>query len=79
VRHCGGARAARGRERLLVVEPDGDGEARQDDGEGGGRRRWEGAPAAVAGDGAARKRQGETVAKGHKNYELMLNLQLGIR
>ncbi|EAZ40954.1 hypothetical protein OsJ_25436 [Oryza sativa Japonica Group] len=25
------------------------------------------------------KRQGETIAKGHKNYELMLNLQLGIR
>jgi hypothetical protein len=32
-----------------------------------------------AGDGAACKRQGETIAKGHKNYELMLNLQLGIR
>ncbi|CAK8564657.1 unnamed protein product [Lathyrus sativus] len=27
----------------------------------------------------ASKRQGETIAKGHKNYELMLNLQLGIR
>lgn len=27
----------------------------------------------------APKRQGETIAKGHKNYELMLNLQLGIR
>ena len=25
------------------------------------------------------RRQGETIAKGHKNYELMLNLQLGIR
>ncbi|XP_059652005.1 phosphatidylinositol 4-phosphate 5-kinase 6-like [Cornus florida] len=25
------------------------------------------------------KRQGTTIAKGHKNYELMLNLQLGIR
>ncbi|KAK9282784.1 hypothetical protein L1049_011005 [Liquidambar formosana] len=25
------------------------------------------------------KRQGVTIAKGHKNYELMLNLQLGIR
>ena len=25
------------------------------------------------------KRPGETVSKGHKNYELMLNLQLGIR
>ncbi|KAJ0510394.1 putative 1-phosphatidylinositol-4-phosphate 5-kinase [Helianthus annuus] len=25
------------------------------------------------------KRQGETICKGHKNYELMLNLQLGIR
>ncbi|XP_076893694.1 phosphatidylinositol 4-phosphate 5-kinase 4-like [Bidens hawaiensis] len=25
------------------------------------------------------KKQGETIAKGHKNYELMLNLQLGIR
>lgn len=25
------------------------------------------------------KRQGETIYKGHKNYELMLNLQLGIR
>jgi 1-phosphatidylinositol-4-phosphate 5-kinase len=25
------------------------------------------------------KRQGEIIAKGHKNYELMLNLQLGIR
>ncbi|XP_020236003.1 phosphatidylinositol 4-phosphate 5-kinase 5 [Cajanus cajan] len=25
------------------------------------------------------KRQGETINKGHKNYELMLNLQLGIR
>ncbi|XP_010067728.2 phosphatidylinositol 4-phosphate 5-kinase 6 [Eucalyptus grandis] len=25
------------------------------------------------------KRQGETITKGHKNYELMLNLQLGIR
>ncbi|PWZ37868.1 Phosphatidylinositol 4-phosphate 5-kinase 4 [Zea mays] len=25
------------------------------------------------------KRQGETIAKGHKHYELMLNLQLGIR
>uniref|UniRef100_A0A7N0ZR40 Phosphatidylinositol 4-phosphate 5-kinase n=1 Tax=Kalanchoe fedtschenkoi TaxID=63787 RepID=A0A7N0ZR40_KALFE len=27
----------------------------------------------------AAKRQGETISKGHKNYELMLNLQLGIR
>ncbi|KAF3326178.1 phosphatidylinositol 4-phosphate 5-kinase 6-like protein [Carex littledalei] len=26
-----------------------------------------------------RKRQGETISKGHKNYDLMLNLQLGIR
>ncbi|XP_057983287.1 phosphatidylinositol 4-phosphate 5-kinase 5-like [Malania oleifera] len=25
------------------------------------------------------KKQGETIARGHKNYELMLNLQLGIR
>lgn len=25
------------------------------------------------------KKQGETIYKGHKNYELMLNLQLGIR
>ncbi|KAJ3683823.1 hypothetical protein LUZ60_014050 [Juncus effusus] len=25
------------------------------------------------------KRQGETISRGHKNYELMLNLQLGIR
>ncbi|XP_029128714.1 phosphatidylinositol 4-phosphate 5-kinase 4 isoform X1 [Cajanus cajan] len=25
------------------------------------------------------RRQGETICKGHKNYELMLNLQLGIR
>ncbi|XP_022153899.1 phosphatidylinositol 4-phosphate 5-kinase 4-like [Momordica charantia] len=25
------------------------------------------------------KRQGETICKGHKNYDLMLNLQLGIR
>lgn len=25
------------------------------------------------------KRQGETICKGHKNFELMLNLQLGIR
>ncbi|CAL5330585.1 unnamed protein product [Camellia sinensis] len=25
------------------------------------------------------RRQGETISKGHKNYELMLNLQLGIR
>ena len=25
------------------------------------------------------KKQGETICKGHKNYELMLNLQLGIR
>lgn len=25
------------------------------------------------------KRQGETICKGHKNYELMLNLQLGLR
>ncbi|XP_042450855.1 phosphatidylinositol 4-phosphate 5-kinase 6-like [Zingiber officinale] len=25
------------------------------------------------------KKQGETISKGHKNYELMLNLQLGIR
>ncbi|OIW16918.1 hypothetical protein TanjilG_19223 [Lupinus angustifolius] len=27
----------------------------------------------------APKRQGETISKGHKNYDLMLNLQLGIR
>ncbi|CAN1752628.1 Phosphatidylinositol 4-phosphate 5-kinase 4 [Linum perenne] len=27
----------------------------------------------------ASKRQGETICKGHKNYDLMLNLQLGIR
>ncbi|KAL4277500.1 hypothetical protein HN51_060606 [Arachis hypogaea] len=27
----------------------------------------------------ATTRQGETISKGHKNYELMLNLQLGIR
>ncbi|KAL6870668.1 hypothetical protein ACP4OV_014516 [Aristida adscensionis] len=26
-----------------------------------------------------KKQQGETISKGHKNYELMLNLQLGIR
>nr|GMD38244.1 phosphatidylinositol 4-phosphate 5-kinase 6-like [Ipomoea batatas] len=25
------------------------------------------------------KRQGETISKGHRNYELMLNLQLGVR
>lgn len=25
------------------------------------------------------KRQGETICEGHRNYELMLNLQLGIR
>jgi 1-phosphatidylinositol-4-phosphate 5-kinase len=25
------------------------------------------------------RRQGETISRGHKNYELMLNLQLGIR
>jgi len=25
------------------------------------------------------KKQGETISKGHKNYDLMLNLQLGIR
>lgn len=25
------------------------------------------------------KKQGETISKGHRNYELMLNLQLGIR
>ena len=25
------------------------------------------------------KKQGQTISKGHKNYELMLNLQLGIR
>lgn len=28
---------------------------------------------------ATRKQQGETISKGHKNYELMLKLQLGIR
>ncbi|CAK7340232.1 unnamed protein product [Dovyalis caffra] len=27
----------------------------------------------------ASKRQGETISKGHRNYDLMLNLQLGIR
>ncbi|KAK9016109.1 hypothetical protein V6N11_007190 [Hibiscus sabdariffa] len=27
----------------------------------------------------SRRRQGQTISKGHKNYELMLNLQLGIR
>ncbi|XP_038680291.1 phosphatidylinositol 4-phosphate 5-kinase 6-like [Tripterygium wilfordii] len=27
----------------------------------------------------AKRQQGQTIAKGHKNYELMLNLQLGIR
>lgn len=27
----------------------------------------------------AKRQQGETIAKGHKHYELMLNLQLGIR
>jgi hypothetical protein len=42
-------RGPRAGERL-VVELDGDGE-------GGGRRRWEGAPASVAGDGATRERQ----------------------
>jgi 1-phosphatidylinositol-4-phosphate 5-kinase len=28
---------------------------------------------------AGKKQQGETISKGHRNYELMLNLQLGIR
>jgi hypothetical protein len=42
-------------------------EARQD-GEGGGRRRWEGAPAAVAGDGAARKRQVARGAAAGRNH-----------
>ena len=28
---------------------------------------------------AMKKKQGETIMKGHKNYDLMLNLQLGIR
>ncbi|RWW03570.1 hypothetical protein BHE74_00014708 [Ensete ventricosum] len=28
---------------------------------------------------ATKKKQGETIMKGHKNYDLMLNLQLGIR
>ncbi|XP_072959025.1 phosphatidylinositol 4-phosphate 5-kinase 6-like [Typha angustifolia] len=37
----------------------------------GEKRRWP-LPTAV-------KKQGETISKGHKNYELMLNLQLGIR
>ncbi|CAN6325189.1 unnamed protein product [Urochloa humidicola] len=40
------------------------------------------APAQHLANGAAlrvSKRQGVTIAKGHKNYELMLNLQLGIR
>jgi 1-phosphatidylinositol-4-phosphate 5-kinase len=33
----------------------------------------------AGGRSRAARRQGETIAKGHKNYELMLNLQLGIR
>nr|TKS10468.1 phosphatidylinositol 4-phosphate 5-kinase 1-like isoform X2 [Populus alba] len=30
-------------------------------------------------DGEVNKKQGQTILKGHKNYNLMLNLQLGIR
>ncbi|KAF9660893.1 hypothetical protein SADUNF_Sadunf19G0011100 [Salix dunnii] len=30
-------------------------------------------------DGEVNKKQGQTISKGHKNYDLMLNLQLGIR
>nr|XP_034909748.1 phosphatidylinositol 4-phosphate 5-kinase 1-like [Populus alba] len=30
-------------------------------------------------DGEVNKKQGQTISKGHKNYDLMLNLQLGIK
>lgn len=30
-------------------------------------------------NGGEMKRPGQTISKGHKNYDLMLNLQLGIR
>ncbi|KAF0913496.1 hypothetical protein E2562_023243 [Oryza meyeriana var. granulata] len=53
----------------------------EDAGEGRGLPPPSPATGPHAGGGRSRgaRRQGETIAKGHKNYELMLNLQLGIR
>ncbi|XP_024016980.1 phosphatidylinositol 4-phosphate 5-kinase 4 isoform X2 [Morus notabilis] len=50
-------------------------------GGGGDEYRLEGLVGLKGGDDGSCgvKRQGETICKGHKNYELMLNLQLGIR
>lgn len=42
-------------------------------------RAWLRTPRCMRGPPRPGKKQGETISKGHKNYELMLNLQLGIR
>ncbi|KAI3841919.1 hypothetical protein MKW92_030206 [Papaver armeniacum] len=47
-----------------------------DHGLGGGATQIRRSPVCFTGEA---KKPGQTVAKGHKNYELMLNLQLGIR
>ncbi|KAF6139495.1 hypothetical protein GIB67_005132 [Kingdonia uniflora] len=43
----------------------------------GGVMQWRNSPCYFPSDEA--KKPGQTISKGHKNYELMLNLQLGIR
>ncbi|XP_062204213.1 phosphatidylinositol 4-phosphate 5-kinase 6-like isoform X1 [Phragmites australis] len=42
-------------------------------------RSWLRTPSCMRAPPRPGKKQGETISKGHKNYELMLNLQLGIR
>ncbi|TVU47009.1 hypothetical protein EJB05_06585, partial [Eragrostis curvula] len=86
VRHCGGGdeqaevRGPRGRERrkttgrrakTVRVEDAGDGRGLPPPSPATGPH--------ASGRSRGARRQGETIAKGHKNYELMLNLQLGIR
>ncbi|CAN1175455.1 Phosphatidylinositol 4-phosphate 5-kinase 1 [Linum perenne] len=45
--------------------------------EGDGIRQFRKGPCCL--NGESTKKAGQTISKGHKNYELMLNLQLGIR
>ncbi|EEC68844.1 hypothetical protein OsI_37431 [Oryza sativa Indica Group] len=59
---------------ILVEGEDGGEETRND-------RSWVRTPSCMRAPTLPKpgKKQGETISKGHKNYELMLNLQLGIR
>nr|CAB3500773.1 unnamed protein product [Digitaria exilis] len=83
VRHCGEeVRGPRGRRTRATTTTRGRAATVRVEDAGDGRGLPPPSPATgpyAGGRSRGPRRQGETIAKGHKNYELMLNLQLGIR